>query len=61
MGMTIGASIGDTGLVFNFKEGGNHPLKDYATDSALGAFTGIVAGVVVGFIVGWNNIYQFNP
>ncbi len=60
MGLLIGGLIGATGLVFNFKEGGNHPKTDYGSNIWLGSLNGIIIGTVVGFIVGFNEIYQFS-
>jgi gas vesicle protein len=57
----IGGIIGATGLIFNSKEGGNHPETDYGTNIMYGAFSGIIVGVIVGVIIGWNTVYQFNP
>jgi len=57
-GLFSGGFIG--GILFNYKEGGNHPQKDWGTSIFMGAFYGMIVGVIVGTIIGWENIYQFN-
>ena len=42
LGLTVGGIIGATGLVFKYKTSGNHPEKDYGTDTLLGSFSGII-------------------
>ncbi|MEJ2617386.1 MAG: hypothetical protein P8Z35_20710 [Ignavibacteriaceae bacterium] len=61
VGPVVGAILGSTGWIINFKMGGHEAYFDKSTSSLVGSLIGFSVGAVVGMIVGYSHYFIFSP